>query len=168
MGLHSVDRSHPLQPLLLLLVPIWLVAACADETTGDDDTVADDDVTDDDDMWADDDVADDDVADDDDASSGDACSVTFGPPEMPMDLSGTCAEDEGACEGGFDPMNSAGSCASGLTCCVHTDQCETVLMGNCAGSDDECVGEPPEGAPGFPMVGCPQDTPVCCLPEPPR
>jgi len=167
MNPNVLNRCHLLHSLLLL-VPIWLTTACAGESTGDDDTAADDDAVDDDDMWSDDDAADDDAADDDDAAPGDACTTTFGPPEMPVDLDGTCAEDEGECEGGFDPMNSAGSCASGLTCCVHADQCEAVLMGTCAASEDDCEGEPPPEAPGFPTLGCPETTPVCCLPEPPR
>ncbi len=168
--MHVTHRWSVPSTLLVLLVPLWLFTGCPAETTLDDDDAADDDASDDD-MWADDDDAadDDDVADDDDdAAAGDPCVATVGPPEMPIDLDGTCAEDDAACEGGFDPGFPEGSCASGLTCCIHTDQCETVMMGTCAASDDECEGEPPEGAPGFPPFGCPESTPICCIPEPPR
>jgi len=159
---------------LLLLLPAMLVTACPEgddddsSSAGDDDdvTAGDDDdaaADDDDDLWADDD----DAVGDDDAAAGDACTVQFGPPEDPFDLTGTCEENAEACEGGSDPMNPSGSCSGGLTCCVDTDQCETVAMGSCAATQDECEGEPPEGAPGFPELGCPQATPICCLPAGP-
>ncbi len=176
MHLDVSIRHTPWLLSMLLTVPLLMFTACTEGGSGDDDDAAadDDDAGDDDagddDMWADDDdAADDDAAgDDDDAASGDPCSVSFGPPEMPVDLSGTCEEEPGDCDGGYDPMDSQGSCASGLTCCIHDDQCETALGGTCVVSDDDCESEVPPGAPGFPVLGCSQDAPVCCLPEPPQ
>ncbi len=162
-----------LRLLTLLALPAFLVTACDDSGTGgnddDDTTSGDDDDAGDDDMWADDDdAADDDTADDDDAAAGDACTVVVGPEGMTIELTGTCGEDPAGCDGGYDMMNPTGSCEGGLTCCIHDDQCETAMMGTCAETEDECEGEPPPDAPGFPMMGCPSETPVCCIPEPPR
>lgn len=151
-----------------------LVNACpGGELVGDDDvTDGDDDASGDDDMWTDDDDddtgGDDDTGDDDDDAVGDPCSVSFGPPEMPVDLTGSCGANPDQCEGGFDPQNGAGTCATGLTCCVDTDQCEAALAGTCAATEDDCEGEPPPGAPGFPQVGCPSEVPYCCIPGPPQ
>lgn len=142
-----------------------LVTGCPDEN--DDDSAADDDASDDDasddDIW-DDDASDDDGGDDD--ATGDACTVSFGPPEMPLVINGTCQPDPGMCDGGFDFMNPAGTCTAGMTCCIHTDQCETVLMGTCAVSGDDCEEEPPPQGE-FPPLGCPPNTPICCLGPPP-
>jgi len=160
---------------LSLLVAGWLFAACAEEGLADDDTTAaDDDVGDDDagddDMWADDDddADDDDTADDDDATAGEPCTAMFGPPGGEVYLQGTCEQDPGSCEGGHHPQEIGGTCVSGLTCCIHADQCEDALLGTCVVSQDDCDSELPPGAPDFPEIGCPQSAPVCCLPEPPR
>ena len=176
-----------LQLFLLIALPGVLVAACNESGTGgadDDDDVGDDDASDDDvgdddasgddDMWADDDdaadddAADDDAADDDDDAAGDACTVEVGPPGMEIPLSGTCGANAENCEGGYFDEDPTGSCGGGMTCCIDTDQCETVMMSTCAATEDECEGEPPPGAPGFPELGCPPNTPFCCVSGPPR
>ena len=161
---------HFLRMTLLFALPAVLVTACPEGDDDDTSSAGDDDDTgsagDDDDLWADDDDAADDD-DDDDAASGDACSVEVGPEGMTIQITGTCQESTGDCDGGYDELNPTGSCASGLTCCVDVGQCEAAMMGTCAASEDDCEGEPPPDAPGFPMFGCPQSTPYCCLPEPP-
>ncbi len=169
---------RPLLATFLLTLSTALATACPggglvtdDDASGDDDTGS---AGDDDDMWTDDDDDDDtgddddDTGDDDDTATGDPCTVSFGPPEMPIDLTGVCEESPDHCLGGFDPQDSAGTCDGGMTCCVDTDQCEDALMGSCAAVEDDCDGEPPPGAPGFPQLGCPSATPYCCLPEPPQ
>jgi len=154
-----------------------LVTGCPDEAdddsaddddAADDDTSADDDASDDD-IW-DDDASDDDASDDDggdDDASGDACPITFGPPEMPFVVNGTCQPDPGMCDGGFDMMNPAGDCTGGMTCCIHTDQCEFTLMAYCVADPEDCDEEPPPQGQ-FPMFGCPPNIPICCLGPPPR
>jgi hypothetical protein len=37
------------------------------------------------------------------------------------------------------------------------------IGGTCAAASDDCAGTPPMGD-SFPMIGCPSDTPFCCLP----
>ena len=177
MHLDVSTRRNPLPMLLALLaVPLWLFTACSEGESVDDDdaTAADDDAGDDDagddDMWADDDdAADDDAAgDDDDDSAGDPCTVEVGPPGMQLELAGTCEDDPGLCEGGYDVMNSGGSCGNGLTCCIHDDQCESVFMGTCVATQDDCDSELPPDVPEFPEMGCPLSDPVCCVPGPPQ
>ncbi len=157
--------AAPLSALSLLLV----IGCPGGALITDDDATGDDDMwTDDDDTADDDDIGEDDDSGDDDAADGDPCTTSFGPPEMPIEVTGTCGQSPDLCEGGFDPQNGAGTCAAGLTCCVDTDQCETAIEGTCAATEDECEGEPPPGAPGFPQLGCPPAVPFCCVPGPPR
>ena len=161
----------PLIVLTTLLLPVWLMGCPAGSINTDDDDdndsgASDDDAVDDD--AVDDDAADDDAGDDDTAED---CTVAVGPPDVQIELSGSCHGDQGECVGGFNPENPQGSCGAGMTCCVDTDQCEVTMGFECAAASDDCEGEPPMGMPEFPQVGCPPETPYCCVEmgeEPPQ
>ena len=99
---------------------------------------------------------------DSDSDADTPCTVSVGPPEDTIDLSGTCLSDPADCDGGYDMMNQAGTCDSSQTCCVDTDQCETAMGATCAASSDDCEGDPPMGDE-FPQMGCPPSTPFCCV-----
>jgi hypothetical protein len=102
---------------------------------------------------------------DTDADAGMECSISVGPAENSTEVFGTCQTSPDACAAGYDPGDQAGTCDDALTCCVDLGACEFPLNGTCAASADECTGAAPPL--GFPEFGCPEETPVCCLPAGP-
>jgi hypothetical protein len=102
-------------------------------------------------------------ADTDTHPVGGACTVTVGPTGNTVDVAGTCQANMEACTAGYDPGDQSGTCAATQTCCIDLGQCEATMAGTCHASADECGGATPPG--GFPMFGCPPESPVCCVPD---
>jgi hypothetical protein len=95
-----------------------------------------------------------------------ACTVTVGPPQDQILLEGTCQPGPDGCTGGYDPNQQSGTCATTETCCIGPDQCAKQMPdGQCAATEQECPGTAP--TQGYPEIGCPSDTPVCCFFAPP-
>jgi hypothetical protein len=86
------------------------------------------------------------------------CTVTMGGQKT---LKGMCQDNVTACEGGTFGNNPAGSCAGDEICCIGIDQCVEGLKSSCAATAGDCEGSPPGNR--WPEVGCPSDTPVCCV-----
>jgi len=126
------------------------------DTDTDTDTDADTDVDTDTDTDVDTDV---DTDTDSDTDADVTCTTNLGPTE----ITGTCSTDSTGCEGGLSQMDPQGSCETEAeVCCVDTDQCIGAMGFTCEVASDDCEGTPPMGDE-FPMIGCPPETPYCCI-----
>ncbi len=155
---------------ILFFLLAMAAAGCSDDPPGnfdggtDADTDSDADTDADSDSDSDSDTDSDTDSDSDSDSDSDIpCTVTVGPPQGGTEVDGTCESGPEDCEGGFFETNPGGDCEDMLTCCILPDQCEDTLGFECAAASDDCDGQPPMGDE-FPMFGCPEDTPYCCVP----